>query len=174
MGTQAKVRGVGGQVSDCAEHGVPGRGCGRPGLPGAGLDLAWVGVVAVTSWVREPDLPLPPLWGVFGTGGQGRDGFASFLPRVGPVAGTPSSPRAIPSNLVSLPCRVGATLLGPDCSHRTGKGALGRQGRVFWPQCPEGVLRCWVVWRSQIPALSSGCRDPAAATRLPGPVPAAV
>ncbi|KAK1344651.1 hypothetical protein QTO34_013349 [Cnephaeus nilssonii] len=39
-------------------------------------------------------------------------------------------PPAIPSNLVSLPCRVGATFLGPDCRLRTARILL----------CPQGVM----------------------------------
>lgn len=73
-----------------------------------------------------------------GLGGQGGAGFASFLPRIGPAAGTSKAPF-----FVSLPCRVGATLQGPDCRHRTGKEPLGRQRKVFWPLV--GVLGRWAM-----------------------------
>lgn len=135
---------------------------------GAGPGL---GVVAVTSWGTgdAPSMSTPV--GCIQGWGSGK-GWLCLLPRQGKACSRHTQkPPAIPSNPVSLPCRVGVSFLGPDCRHRTGKDS-GDKGRVFWPSA--GVLRCWAVWLSQNPALSSGCHDATAATHLPGLVLAAV
>lgn len=156
-----------GKLSDFLSSGVPGGGCGKPGLPDGVQTLACDVVGCDIMGYRGLTLFFQICGVCLGLGGQGGAGFASFLPRVGPAAGTPEA-----SSLVSLPCRVGATLQGPDCRHRTGKDPLGRQ---------EGFLALgqdlWALghaWLSQSCTLSLGSHDPMAATHLPGPVLAAV
>lgn len=115
--------------------------------------------------VQGPNPLLPHLWDVFGAGGQGGVGFASFFPRGGPTVGTPRSPWLSPRDL--YPCPAGWLLHSRAQTADTGRvRTLWGDGRVFWPWvgvlgrwamhgsatallCPQGIMTLWMQRTSQ-------------------------